>query len=350
MKLHFITVFLLMFAFQTLSAGVIRESKTTVKFKDFGEYTTHETVWLQSLKKHKESENDFKAQGMMGKMMSKFVFGDRKKGEIIDLEGMKVYDIFHDKKQYRVRPIEKLTFEESEEHYSPDTEAEYEEDEYKEEESSIKITRQVFKVVPTGKSKTINNFPCKEYQIFWVMEWENTETGEKGKDSLFTDVWATASNQNIEDAIKEEQEFQKTFMEKVGFPVGMETDAILGLNWFKLFRAMNQESNNMSDFKGSGFVQELNKIEGLPILIEGQYFATRPKPKQEMQEEKPGLDITNPGGMFGGFLKKKLKEKTMKKTAAKGPDFSYRTELIKLEKAPLGDQSFQVPAGYSLIE
>ena len=347
---HIIFSFILLFlTIHILSGGVIRESKTTVKFKGFGEFSTHETIWLQNLKQHKESQNEFKAQGMMGQMISRLLFGEKQKGEIVDLQEKKIYDLFHDKKQYRVRPIEKLSFEEQEENVTEEEPVTNEE--YPEEEDNIKITRKVFKVVPTGKSKIINNFPAKEYHIFWVTEWLNTDTGEKGKDSLFTDVWTTKSNKDFEAALQEEQQFQMKYLEYAGIEADLETRAILGLNWIQMFRSMSESNRDMSKVMDSKFAKEMKKIEGIPVLVDGKYFATRPGKKKEMAgEENENIDITNPGGMFGGFLKKKLKEKMKKKPAKHEADFSYHTELIKLKLENIGQTKFKVPAGYTLIK
>ncbi len=332
----------------SLFSGVIHESKTTVKFKGFGEFITHESVWLQNLQQHKESQNEFKAQGMMGQMIAKLLFGEKQKGEIIDLNAMKIYDLFHEKKQYRVRPIEKFEFEEG---ASEETEQMAPENtESQPEKSNIKIIRRVFKVVPTGKSRTINNFSAKEYHIFWVTEWVNTETGEKGKDSLFTDVWTTKSDKKLENALQEEQAFQKAFLKKVGIEADLEANSILGLNWLRKFQAMNKNGQNVEPLWDSKYTQEIKKIEGFPILVDGQYFAIRPDKQKNQKKPDSGFDITNANKMFGNLFGKALKKQIKKKGSKKEPDFSYHTELIQLKTASLDNSHFEIPAGYSQVE
>ncbi len=351
MKQTILTVLSLFLLLNLALGGVIRESKTKVKFKGFGEFNTHETSWLQDLKQHKESQNDFKAQGMMGRMISKVLFKEKRKGEIVDLQAMKIFELLHEKKQYKVRPIEKINIENEEIQGEMETEEPETEPENQERESNIKITRQVFKVVPTGKNKTINNFPAEEYHIFWVIEWMDTETGDKGKDSLFTDVWTTQAGDQFNAAAREEQNFQMKYLEAIGLGTDFETQNILGLNWIQMFRAMSQSREDLSNVSDSKLVEEMKKIKGVPVLIDGQYFAQRPGQKQGMkQKEDSGVDITNPGGMFGGFLKKKLKEKVKKKPSKHEPDFSYHTELINLQVKNLEEKHFMVPAGYQLVE
>jgi len=351
MKQIILTHAVLFLVLNLLMGGVIRENKTKGTFKGFGEFTSHETIWLQGLKQHKEIENEFKAQGMMGQMISRVLFGEKRKGEIVDLEEMKIYELLNEKKQYRVRPIEKIQFEGEEISGEMETAEGEMEGQHQETESSIKITRQVFKVVPTGKSKTINNFPSTEYYVFWVTEWLNTKTGEKGKDSLFTDAWTTEAITAFEKAMKEEKNFQMKYLQLVGIDVNFETNAILGLNWLYMFQAMSKLEKEKSKMTDSKFAQEMKKIEGIPVLIDGKYYATRSDKKKTMgQNDQPEVDITNPGGIFGGFLKKKVKEKMEKKPSKNEPDFSYHTELINLQTKNLDAKHFSVPDGYQLVE
>ncbi len=342
-------VFLLVLAFAAQSfAGVIHESKTAVKFKGLGEYTTHEMVYVQGLKQHKESTGNFQGEGMMGQMVGRMMFGNKQKGEITDLNAMKIFELFHAKKQYRVQPIEKFQF--NEERRNPEEAKETGEKE-SEENKNIKIVRQVFKVVPTNKKKTIHNFPCQEYQIFWISEWQNTETGEKGKDSLFTDVWATKATNAIEKGLKEEQAFQQAYLQKVGIDVDFETHSLLGLNWIQMFRAMHKQPNAPADITNKKWVKEMKKIEGYPVVIDGKFYISSSEQKK-MQQKKSGqeFNFNNPTGMFGNMLKNGLKKKAKQKTVQKNePAFTYHTELIKIEAKNLSGNRFKVPEDYQQI-
>ncbi len=347
----------LLLAAGTLFGGVIHETKTKVTFKGLGNFTRHQTIFVQDFKQMRETQNKFEAESMMGKMVSKFLFKQPHTSEIVDLQAMKIFKIYHNKKEYEVFPIEQYS--ESEAYSQHDYEAGeteepmYTEEPSEEQESQTRIIRRVFKVVPTNKQKSINGFPCNEYNIFWVVEWENTETGERGKDSLFVEVWTTDQTDEIAKALNEEQTFQKKYLEKIGMDADMLANDLLGLNWLQMMKNMNTEQRE----SGKGMVQdshieqELKQLKGYPIFVNGKYFATRPRNKSEVKkEEEKSFDISNPTGMFGNFLKKKLKKKLEKKPKKHAPDMVYQTELIKFSIETIDKKYFQVPFGYKLIK
>ncbi len=326
--------------------GVIHESKSIVKFKGLGQYATHEIIYIQGMKQYKESLGQFQGEGMMGQMVSGLLFGDKSKGEITDLDAMKVFELFKEKRQYTERPIEKIRIKNEEYGETGQNEAEEETPE----ESNIKITRQEFKVVPTHKTKTIHNFPCKEYHIFWITEWINTETGDKGKDSLFTDVWTTEKAGTIEKGLKEEMDFQKAYLQKIGLDAAFNSQSILGLNWLQMFRNMKHGQAGETDFNETKWAKEMQKIKGYPVLIDGEFYVyTSKKNKVRNQSEQQNFDISNPTGMFGKMLKKSLKKKARSKTKKNEPAFAYHTELVKIKVQNIDDNKFKVPEGYQKI-
>ncbi len=333
------------FAFQGI-AGVIHESKSTVKFKGLGQYSTHDLIFIQGMKQYKESSGTFKGEGMVGQIMSGLLFGDKSKGEITDLQAMKVIELFKEKHQYSEHPIEKIQLNMNEEQ-NEQTEAQ---EQTGETDNAIKIIRQELRVVPTHKSKTIHNFPCREYQVFWITEWENTETGEKGKDSLFTDVWATQKTASIKKGLQEELNFQKVYLQKVGLKVDPNSQSILGLNWIKMFQNMKHGQAGKANFNETKWIEELKKIKGYPVVIDGEFYVSSSKSKKiKSEKENENFDFTNPTGMFGNLLKKSARKTKGSKSNKKEPAFAYHTELIKIEVKPISENKFKVPAGYQKI-
>ncbi len=330
-------------------AGVIHESKSTVKFKGLGQYTTHDIIYIQGLKQYKESSGNFEAQGMMGQMMSGLLFGPKSNAEITDLQAMKIFELFKEKKQYRELPIEKMRFDE-------ETGRENEEQEnaagseVNEQKNPVKITRQELRVVPTHKQKVIHGFPCREYHVFWITEWVNTETGEKGKDSLFTDVWATKKTAAIEKGIEEEAQFHEAYFKKVGLDVDMNARSILGMNWIKMFRSMRHATKGEEQWKGAQWAKEMRKIDGFPVLIDGKFFVSvSGKKGRGNQTGAPGMNMDNPAAILNQMFKGGMKQQMKPKAAKNEPAFAYHTELIRIEVKPIGAEKFKVPAGYQKI-
>jgi hypothetical protein len=317
-------------------AGVTKKSKIEVSFKDFGKFTSEQSEKLTAEKKLTDSQNKFKGKGIVGKLSGSFFLKSGETGEMIVLPEMMIYRMNHKKKEYSVEPIEKITSEEEATEAGYGGEADVEE----EGESEIKIIRSEFTVDDTGESKTINGFPSNKYLVNWITEWENVQTGEKGTDLLVTDVWTTPLTGNLQKARDEEQAFTKAYMKSIGIDADSLQQMILGTNWLALLGSMS-EGGQSRRHKGSNFADEMKKIEGYPIVIDGKYFE-----KREGGEEEEDADKDSGGsvkGMLGGLAKKALKKGSKNENE---PAFTYYTELIEFSPVSVGDDAFHVPANY----
>lgn len=317
-------------------ADVMKKSKTEVSFKDFGKFSSEQSERITAEKKLTDSKNNFKGKGIVGSLSGKFLLKSGEIGEIIDLSSMIVTKMDHKEKEYSISPIEKLATEDkTEETLSLDeTESEIEE------ESEINIIRSEFRVDATGESKKINNFPSEKYVITWMTEWENTETGQKGTDRLVTDVWTTPLSGSLQQAREEELKFTKAYMKSMGIDADSIQQMILGTNWLALLGSMSEEGQQKRH-KGPNFSDEMKKIEGYPVVIDGKYFAIREGGEEDTQEEEEtSSDVKK---MLGGFAKKAIKKGSKDKDE---PAFTYYTELKEFSPSPVSDDTFQVPEDY----
>jgi hypothetical protein len=317
-------------------AGVVKKSKVEVSFKEFGKFTSEQSEKLTAEKKLTDSQNKFKGKGIVGKLSGQFLLKSGETGEMIVLPEMTIYRMNHKKKEYSVEPIEKITSEEeaTEAGHVGEVEAEEEED------SEIRIIRSEFTVDVTGESRTINNFPSSKYIVNWLTEWENVRTGEKGTDRLITEVWTTPLTGDVQKARDEEQAFTKAYMKSIGIDADFLQQTILGTNWLALLGSMSEEGQSRRH-KGSNFADEMNKIEGYPVVIDGKYFAKREG--GELEEEEDADSGGGVKGMLGGLAKKALKKGSKN---VNEPAFTYYTELIEFNPVNVGDDAFQVPANY----
>lgn len=346
MRRFFMVLIVLGLMLSFSSAGVIKTNKTSVAFKGFGKIITNSTIKLQGMKQHEEKNTSFEGQGLMGAVTGKFMNTGRE-GEITALDELKVYRINHKKKQYSVVSIEKLNYEQA----ASGTGEEQETENEPSKKSDIKIIRKVFKVTDTGQDQMINQFKSHKYTLLWLTQWENVKTGQKGTDSLFTVVWTTKPSADLQKAQEEEMQFGKAYMKKVGLDISESQSDILGLRWLAQFNQMNRQENTPEKVEASQMANELKKIKGFPVLVDGSYYAIRPQ-KKKVEEEEEKTDISDLKSMFGGFMKKAMK-KRMKKDNKKNQNsaaFTYHTELISVKIANLSNDDFTVPAGYKLIE
>lgn len=349
-------LYLTLFLFLTigiLDAGVVKESKTAVTFKGFGKYSSQELAKIADLKKSEDKSSDFKGEGFLGKMTAKLILRPGKSAEITDLEAMKIFSLDHTKKEFTVRPIEKIEI--GEESGEQETSEEQEE----EGQSNIRIIRSEFKVKDTGEKKTINNFACKRYDIFWVTVWENIETKEQGTDSLFTMVWTTEAASALKKAQDEEMKFNLEYMKRLGVDMNDMQQEILGIHWLTMFQQLNPKDKRDAKVDYAAMAKEMQKIQGYPISTEGKYFALRPQDKQQaQQQEQPQQQEEESSGppsmdkMFGGLMKKAVKKEEKPKVEKTGPEaaFEYATELIKYELTTVDANAFSIPSGYKEIK
>ncbi len=317
-------------------AGVVKKSKAEVNFKELGKFTTVQEIMISPDKKLTNSKNNFKGKGVLGSTVSKLFLKSGDLGEIINLPEMQIYDLNHKKKEYGIRPIEKI-----------DTQAgkgsagSTESTEEDSSSSNTKITRSEFKVEKTGDKKNINDFLCVKYLVTWIVEWENMETGQKGTDNMTTDVWTTALTDDLKQAQQEENEFNREYMKRMGIDVDEMQQAILGTNWLSILSSVGK--GGMSPQAGdSTFAKEMNKIEGYPVVIDGKYFAKR-EGGEESEEEEDKVDVTNVKGTLGRFAKKAIKGKEKDDNE---PVFSYYVEVVELHPEGVKDTAFVVPSTY----
>jgi hypothetical protein len=311
-------------------AGVVKKSVSQVTFKGFGTLSLQQSQRVTAEKSASDNTSDFKGKGLLGKTLGSAMLRSGSTGEIIDLGALTVTSIDNKKKEYTTRPIEKIQM-------GQPAQGGEQAEAKPAEESDIKIIRNEFKVVDTGETQTINDFPCKKYAINWELEWENVKTGAKGTDKMDTFVWTTPVTGELKAAQAEELKFSQGYLKAIGLDADVMKRDVLGGQWMQLLSSLNP-ANPAPSPKGAEVANQLRKIEGYPIVIDGKYFAVRPEGEKQAEEEKGGTSL---GKLGMGLLKKKPKPGEDQE-----PALSYRIEIQQLATASLDDSAFQVPAGY----
>ncbi|MHB8094721.1 MAG: hypothetical protein ACYDH0_07240 [Candidatus Aminicenantales bacterium] len=317
-------------------SGVVKKTSSDINFKGFGRFTTVQSQKLTAQRTWTDSQNNFKGKGLLGGLAGKAVLRSGDFSELTDLPALSVYRIDAKKKEYTVSPIKKITEEEGGDKGEKAEEGE------KPAESDIRIVKNEFKVDATGESKDINGFPTKQFLIRWVLDWENVRTGEKGTNRLETEIWATPYSDVIRKALDEEQKYFREYMKAIGLDQDKLQQDMLGSSWLSILNGLNaakgRPSASADAAKAAG---EMKKIQGYPVVIDGQYFATSVSPQGEAEEGSGG----GKGGLLGGLAKKAFKKKPAEDAAAE-PSLAYRIELQELSLVDLSDADFQIPEGY----
>lgn len=344
---NLVSVLLFLFIFTGLAlSGVIHKTQNEVSFKGTGKLIVQTTTQIEGNQSLLDSKKKFQGKGLMGNIMAKTVLRPGHTAEVVSLDNQTVMHINHNKQTFRVFPLEQIDWEE----YEGSEEADQQEREERDEESNIRIIKNEFTVTKTGKKKNINKYPSEEYVISWVVVWEDVDSGDKGTDSLSTQVWTTTPNSEMKKAQQEEMDYNIKYAKKIGIDVDAQSSEMLGMQWMNMFRALNPGANREYDTDNAKWKSEIQKIKGYPVLTNGKYYAIRiekEEPEEEVKEDKP--DYRNPKKLFGSIMKNTFgkKKQAQKSGSKRSPDFTYRTELIKLENTTVAPASFQAPAGYT---
>ncbi len=328
---------------------VEKASKSTITFKGFGTYNTDETTITSEEVKRSDSKNNFKGQGLAGKLVGKFFAKPADAGEIINLPESNIYEWDVKKKKCSVRPIKKLELE-PKESAAKEPAAEDKEDleKEKERESSIEIIKSEFKVEKTGKSGTVNNFPFDEYWINAYTLWRDKQSGMIGCDSLSVLSSMTPHSESIQKGMAIEAAFATSYLEKLGINLAQTQDALLGSQWLKMLQQMKSE-DVAADSKYQNMADEMAKLDGLyPVVTDGKYYARRSGGEQmaskseEPQEES--TDVTDVKKGLGGLAKGMFgKKKEDEKPKGLEPALAFYTEVLKWNVAAVDAGRFTSP-------
>lgn len=354
-------IFMLAVLFSLSQAGVITKAKTTVKFTGTGSYTTENTSKLEGLRRLDHTKTNFEGKGFATNLMIKMFLKSSDQANIIDLPREMMVTIDYKEKTWQEFPMEKINWDE----YSTSTGAAQPEpqEQPEQEESTVKIIRQEFKVNETGQTKTINTFDCREFTVLWLTEWLDTETKEGGVDSLFTTVWTTDLSKKQKAASEQEMAFSQAYLKKVGLDMSEEKADVLGLGWLNLFAKINAGQAVNLDEKDARVVREIQKIHGYPVVTDGAYYfrktgqnaqaASTSAQKQEEERPQSIRSMDDVRGAIGSTMFKKLTDKKKEEPKAKPgpkPAFSWLTELQSIEIQAVAEEAFQAPAKFKKIE
>jgi len=91
------------------------------------------------------------------------------------------------------------------------------------------VIRSEISVKETGEKKTVNGFECSRYIVTWLVETENIETKERSKTTMTNDLWNTPETKEIRTLQKEEMEYSKAYMKKLGLEMSPEDSRKLGM-------------------------------------------------------------------------------------------------------------------------
>jgi hypothetical protein len=288
--------------------------------------------------------------GSVGGFLSK-IAGDMGSDVITDIDKDAVWTLDHKKKVYTERPIT-LPKEKEQPSGRPEKGKEAKEDKPK-----VRIVRNEITVKATGEKKTVNGFDCTHYIVTWLIETENIETKERSKTTMTNDLWNTSETKEIRALQKEELEYAKAYMKKLGISVSPEEAKKFGMaavagNFGEDEQAVRKKLKELQE--------KLGKIKGYPIVTALKWEFEAPEASRQAGGEKAGkesedVDLSGGiGGFLGGLAKKAAKNKAAESTeeGRKGANvlFDFYSEVKKIDVSSIPLSDFTVPSGYKLVK
>jgi hypothetical protein len=301
---------------------------------------------LSGSKKHETST--MKMTGAVGGFLGGFA-GDMGADVITNIEKDVVWTIDHKNKAYSESRI--TLPKEKDEPAKPAGRSKKD----KEEKPKVRVIRSEVSVKDTGEKKTINGFACSRYVVTWLIETENIETGERSKTTMTNDLWNTPETKEIRTLQKEEMEFSKAYMRKLGLDMSPEDARKFGMTAVtSLFGGDEQSMRN-----GLKELQEkMSKIKGFPIVTVLKWEmetpgASRPASGEKAEKESEDVDVSGGiGGLLGSLAKRSVKKKTAEGAKEGEKDgkvlFEFSSEINRIDVSSIPSSDFEVPGGYKL--
>jgi hypothetical protein len=335
-----------------------------------------------------EEKTQFHMEGMLGRMMSLFggkaakegvtekvaVKGNRKMtlseqnqtGQIIDLNEEKVYDLDLKGKSYKVTTFDEMRrkMEEARERATKET-AKVQTEPAQAPAPDAQQMQVDFEARETGQKKDINGYNCREV----VMTVSVHEKGQKIEDSggmvLITNLWLAPKI----DAMKEIQEFDKRYSEKLAGPLG----ASAGMPSADQMAAIYAMYPTMKDAIGKMDVENVN-MDGTAIITattvqsvqNAQQAAQQQQAATAKSEKTSTVDAGSAGGILGGkksvggilggigarAAQKKVEQKAEQsaqsdQTPGRSNIMTSNVEILKVS-SDVTDADLAIPAGFKL--
>ena len=292
----------------------------------------------------------------LGGFLSKIV-GDFGGDTITDVGRDAVWALDHKQKTYTERRIMPPPQEESP--GGREESAGQPEQREKAEKPTHRVVRNEITVEETGERKKIGEFDCTRYVITWILETEEIETKERNESTMTTDLWTTPETSALRALRKEETEFSRAYLKKMGLDVSDGQMQQFGMATAAALLGGDRESLE----KGAKEVAaKMEKVKGFPIgtRIVWRIKTSTSGPGGVAMEEKGGMPDLGKGldGLMAAFGRKGAKkEKAEEKAKGSGeapakegpPAFESYTEIRKVGTDKLPDADFTVPSGYKKV-
>lgn len=207
---------------------------------------------------------------------------------------------------------------------------------------NMRVVRNELTVKATGAHKRINDFPCKEYRITWLLEVEDTQTKARAKSLMTSDIWAAPETSALRSLKAEEAAYSNAYLKRLGLKLSPQQAQQFGLG---VVGAMTGSSQK--DLKAA-----MSKIKGYPIEVSVKWQSNAKSASGGSSADNGVASaeaaLKSAAGAFGGLFGGSKHHK--KAASGSGGDmqtiFSSTTQIVKVKTENLSSAMFDIPKGY----
>ena len=205
------------------------------------------------------------------------------------------------------------------------------------EHGKMKIVDAGASVTATGKSRTVNGWPCSEYLVKGWIEMEDEKTHEHSKWLMNNTMWTTPEKPLLKRYHDAELAFARAKLAKMGVTAGADYSGALGLEMLGGRTGMGGAEMAPAMAK---MAVEMKKLSGVPILT---LFSWTIQGKEANHANAEARDAKHEMTPEQEAMMRKMGIKMP--TAGEGGGMTIEGEMeIKSLKDEDGD--FEIPAGY----
>ena len=324
-----------------LADATIKKVTRTTAPGGMGDIRTEETTKYEGPKQAVDSDVDF-----VGGMLGAFAQGGGRSTKVTRVDLRLIWHFNPETMTYTELPLQLPDVEEMG-GYADSMQVEVES------RGSYEIVNSEVSVTGPGEEKDINNFPCSQYVLTYLVEMVDTEAGTEASQTMVVDLWATPMTEELKKVQAAELEYTKKLFEAWDAEMSPEQMQNLGLGMLTASYGVDQAE---AEEKLAEVAEELGKIEGYAIVTQVDWdvqtdvgMEEEPEPETE-SSGGPGFPTSLGGlkGLVGGVIAEEV-EKSMPEPET-GVKFSSYIEVKSVSAEDVPSSDFEKKEGYTKVE
>ncbi len=312
-----------------------------------------------------DQKNQFKMEGMMGRVMGMFggkaakegvvstvaVKGNRKAtisentSEIVDLNEQKIYELDLKKKSYTVMTFDEMRqrLKEQQEKAMKATKEEKKDDQAPQNRMEVD-----FSLKETGQKRAINGYDCREVLMTITMREKGKTLEEAGGMVLTSHLWLGPEIPATKEIADFDMRYAKALEQALGMGGSAEQMAMVMAMYPGMKEMMGKMQVESVNMKGAQILTEMT-VETVVSAAQAQAQA---KSAQEQKQDNDSGSLTSVrgiGGMLGGLRKKKAAEAdtSTQQPKNRATMMTVTQELLKVDTA-VPEADIAIPADFKL--